>query len=67
MRFAVRKIVLDDGRVVKATVSLGMATATSPGCRTVDKALYEAADKALYEAKASGRNCVNTAPTLKSG
>jgi diguanylate cyclase (GGDEF)-like protein len=66
MRFAVRKIVLEDGRVVKATVSLGMATAKSPGCRTADKALYEAADKALYEAKGSGRNCVNTAPTLKT-
>jgi len=66
MRFAVRKIALDDGRVVKATVSLGMATVKSPGCRTADKALYEAADKALYDAKASGRNCVHTAPTLKT-
>jgi two-component system cell cycle response regulator len=66
MRFAVRKVALDDGRVVKATVSLGMATVKSPGCRTADKALYEAADKALYDAKASGRNCVHTAPTLKT-
>ena len=65
-RFAVRKIMLDDGRIVKATVSLGMATAKSPGCRTSGKALYEAADKALYEAKASGRNCVHTAPLVKS-
>lgn len=67
MRFAVRKIVLDDGRVVKATVSLGMATAAAPGCRSFDKALYEAADRALYQAKASGRNCVQSAPLLKGG
>lgn len=65
MRFAVRKIMLDDGRVAKATVSLGMATVTAPGCRGLEKALYEAADQALYGAKASGRNCVNAAPELK--
>jgi diguanylate cyclase (GGDEF)-like protein len=65
MRFAVRKIILEDGRVAKATVSLGMATVTAPGCKGLEKALYEAADQALYGAKASGRNCVNTAPALK--
>lgn len=62
VRFAVRKIPLEDGRITKATVSLGVATARAPGCRGLDKALYEAADRALYAAKAAGRNCVHTAP-----
>jgi PleD family two-component response regulator len=42
-----------------------MATVTAPGTRGLEKALYEAADQALYGAKASGRNCVNTAPAIK--
>jgi diguanylate cyclase (GGDEF)-like protein len=64
VKFAVRKIAIDDGRTAKATVSLGVATAKAPGCRGLDRALYEAADRALYAAKASGRNCVHVAPAV---
>ncbi len=51
---------LNDAGVV--TISLGVA-AGSPALWGEDPArLLSAADQALYEAKASGRNCIRTAP-----
>ena len=47
-----------DGRILNATVSVGVTTA-EPGS-TVDSLLL-AADKALYRAKANGRNRVEVA------
>jgi diguanylate cyclase (GGDEF)-like protein len=57
-RVAARQIPHDDGRIMQASVSVGMATLTAPGCRNLGKVLYEAADRALYAAKGAGRNNV---------
>ena len=60
-RVASRRIPHDDGRIMQASVSVGLATACSPGCRNHGKVLYEAADRALYAAKGAGRNNVQVA------
>jgi diguanylate cyclase (GGDEF)-like protein len=44
-----------DGKTIKATVSIGVASFPSTPCKTLEQ-LVEAADKALYRAKNAGRN-----------
>lgn len=50
-------IVLDDGRHISVTASLGVAAMT-PRSRNNLEALHASADRALYQAKDAGRNCV---------
>lgn len=50
----------DDGRLIRFTVSLGVATAL-PDQHTSTDSVLRAADEALYDAKRSGRNRVVTA------
>jgi len=59
---AATEIPLEDGTVVRLTVSTGIATANDSDI-TVDT-LLQRADKALYEAKRSGRDkvCVARVP-----
>ena len=47
-----------EGKDLKATVSIGLATFPSTPCKTPEE-LVEAADKALYRAKHAGRNRVS--------
>ena len=58
LRILVEKmeIVLDDGKIIKCTISEGIAK-TNANTNSLDDLLKEA-DKALYEAKGSGRNKV---------
>ncbi len=56
MMVAATNIPIEDGQIVRMTVSTGIATAND-GDITVDT-LLERADKALYEAKRSGRDMV---------
>lgn len=53
--FAATPVSLDDGRAVKATVSVGLAMSALPS--EISRLLAQA-DKALYEAKRQGRNLV---------
>jgi diguanylate cyclase (GGDEF)-like protein len=46
-----------EGQAIGATMSIGLASATSNERRTFED-LYHEADKALYQAKQRGRNCV---------
>jgi len=50
------EIVLDDGKIIKCTISEGIAK-SNKNTKDLDELLKEA-DKALYEAKGSGRNRV---------
>ena len=56
MAVSATEISLDDGKVVRLTISTGIATANDSDV-TVDT-LLERADKALYEAKRTGRDKV---------
>ncbi len=56
---ATTEVPLDDGKAVRFTVSIGVATLTS-GDGDVD-AFLNRADRALYEAKEAGRNRVRAA------
>lgn len=53
--FAATPVSLDDGRAVKATVSVGLAMSALPS--EISRLLAQA-DEALYEAKRQGRNLV---------
>lgn len=52
----VQAVATDDGRVVKVTMSAGIAIFDGDGCDVTE--LLHAADAALYRAKAAGRNRV---------
>ena len=56
--------VMVDGQRIEITASLGVACFPSPGIDNMND-LLKAADAALYEAKASGRNRVVLAPSMK--
>ena len=49
-------MVLEDGRAVKVTISIGLASSTPPATSPTE--MLKAADGALYVAKRSGRNRV---------
>jgi two-component system, cell cycle response regulator len=56
IRKRVEKIlILDEGRELKATISLGVRHVTQADCADADTAIAQA-DKALYKAKENGRN-----------
>jgi diguanylate cyclase (GGDEF)-like protein len=55
-RVAESPLTLEDGRQVSITVSIGLASLSSP--QEGFEALLKRADDALYAAKRSGRNCV---------
>jgi diguanylate cyclase (GGDEF)-like protein len=60
------QVPLEDGRPIRATVSIGLAVLGGEGSIT-SRDLIAAADRALYEAKSAGRNRVQNAiinPTL---
>lgn len=48
--------IVDEGRVIRCTVSVGVAV--YPAAGTTMEALFQAADLAMYEAKNAGRNLV---------
>ena len=54
-------VVEHQGKSLRATVSVGMASYPSTNAETVAQ-LIDAADQALYRAKRAGRNRVSTAP-----
>lgn len=65
MRSAVERLEIEwEGRPVRLTVSVGVATRTN-GEQTPE-AMVARADKALYSAKRGGRNCVHVAPAVFS-
>jgi diguanylate cyclase (GGDEF)-like protein len=51
-------VVAHDGKEVRATVSIGIATYPLTRCRILEE-LIGAADEALYRAKEGGRNRVS--------
>jgi len=55
-------MILDDGRPLPSTVSMGLASASDMGYEAIE--LLLAADAALYRAKANGRNRVEIASIL---
>jgi diguanylate cyclase (GGDEF)-like protein len=55
------RVALGDGRELRITISLGLAT--FPTHASTEDGLFAAADAALYEAKKSGRNRVRLAAT----
>jgi diguanylate cyclase (GGDEF)-like protein len=65
-RRAVHDVVHDvDGRALRVTISVGVATAPDDGVTPAQ--LVAAADSALYRSKASGRNRVTHASTVQAG
>ena len=59
-QIAADEIRLEDGRVVRVTISIGVTFTATPKT-SGPSALLRFADEALYDAKRRGRNCVSSA------